>query len=341
MKKSFKSGLVVFIIITAACLAMVIWGLTSRVKTSIRIKDAIFSSNSGIEIIDSSKNDSKKISKGKDYIAKVSLIGTIEEANATYNQQWLLKTINTLAEDEHNKAILLFINSPGGSVYYCDEIYFALQNYKAEGKKIYVYMGPMAASAAYYISCTANKIYANRNTLTGCIGVIMGQSIDLTGLFENLGIKSETIHSGKNKNMGNYNEPLTDEQREILQSISDEAYEQFTSIVATQRHLSLAKVKSLSDGRLYTANQALQNNLIDNIDTLDNCIEDLKEKELKNSELSVINFEYQRKQSFMNLMMGGVEKITNSQAAAKLGLPVKVMEQINNPIQYPAYIYQN
>ena len=84
--------------------------------------------------------------------------------------------------------IAVFIDSPGGTVYEADEAYLALQDYKTTGKPVYVYQGKLAASGGYYISCAAKKIYANRNSLTGSIGVISGSSYDLTGLFEKLGI---------------------------------------------------------------------------------------------------------------------------------------------------------
>ena len=93
----------------------------------------------------------------------------------------------------------------------------------------------------------------------------MGSSIDLTGLMDKLGIKSTTIHAGKNKNMFSYDEPVTAEQAAIMQSIADESYEQFTQIVAESRGMDLAEVQKLADGRVYTARQAVSNGLIDSI----------------------------------------------------------------------------
>ena len=142
--------------------------------------------------------------KSHGYIAALYLEGVIEESNMSYNQEWLLSTIQDLKDDDANKGIALFVDSPGGAVYEADETYLALQDYRTTGRPIYVYQGSLAASGGYYISCAGNKIYANRNTLTGSIGIIMGTSLDLTDLMKTLGIKSETITSGKNKNMFNY-----------------------------------------------------------------------------------------------------------------------------------------
>ena len=161
-----------------------------------------------------------------------------------------MNTIRNLKNNSNNAALAIFINSPGGAVYQADEVYLALNDYKTTGRPIYVYQGPMAASGGYYISCAGDKIYANRNTLTGCIGVIMGSSYDLTGLFDKIGIKSETIHSGKNKNMFNYNEPVTDEQRAIMQAMCDECYDQFVSIVAKNRGIQYNTCCKISDDRL-------------------------------------------------------------------------------------------
>lgn len=99
------------------------------------------------------------------YIAKIHINGVIQEANRTYSQKWLVETIKKLKEDKNNKAIALYIDSPGGALYETDEVYLLLQDYKTAGKKIYAYQNKMAASGAYYISCAADKIYANRNAL--------------------------------------------------------------------------------------------------------------------------------------------------------------------------------
>ena len=201
-----------------------------------------------------------------DYVAVLHIVGTIEKAGQTYNQEWMLSTIDFLKNDKKNRGILLYIDSPGGTVYESDETYLALVDYKNEtGKPVYAYFGSLAASGGYYIASAADQIFANRNTLTGSIGVIAGQSIDATELMEKIGIKSRTFTAGRNKNMMNYNSPLTEEQAQIMQSVADDAYEQFTSIVATARHMNIDDVKKIADGRIYTANQALKNGLIDEI----------------------------------------------------------------------------
>ena len=134
----------------------------------------------------------------------------------------------------------------------------------------------MAASGGYYISAPCDKIIANRNCWTGSIGVTLGTMYDISELLDNLGIKTNTITSGANKAMGSNVEPMTSEQRAIFQSMVDEAYEQFVGIVAEGRDMKISKVKKLADGRIYTAKQALDNGLIDQIGTFEEAAADMK-----------------------------------------------------------------
>lgn len=330
--KKFKSGLVVFIILIVVALA----ATAMYYFNPLNIK--AFTAKDSVSFAGGTEKTVQK-SKSKKYIATVYVEGTISQANNSYNQQWLLSTIQKLKDDDNNVGLALFINSPGGGVYEADEVYFALQSYKTTGKKVYAYMGQLAASGGYYIACAAEQIFANRNTLTGSIGVIAGQTFDMTELFDNLGIKSETIHAGKNKNMGNYNEPFTDEQRDIMQSIADECYVQFVGIVANSRGMSMEDVEELADGRIYTAKQALNNGLIDRIDSYENMLFIFKEA-TNGEDTAVKEFKYEKKQSFLESMLSSVTKIGNSQAAAKLGLPNAVIEDMNKTNSYPAYLYK-
>lgn len=339
MKKTTKSGLIVLIIFLIAVGAYTFYtikGMNSDSKTSV-------SSSASNKYRVAEDSDSYNAAEAKAYkrefIAALYIEGTISEANQTYNQKWLMNTINSLKKNDKNAALAIFINSPGGAVYQADEVYLALQDYKTTGRPIYVYQGPMAASGGYYISCAGNKIYANRNTLTGCIGVIMGSSFDLTGLFERLGIKSETIHSGKNKNMLNYNEPITDEQREIMQKMCDECYDQFVSIVAKNRGIQYNTCCKLSDGRLYSAKQALEKRLVDAIDSWDNMLRDLAENELKKPGIKVETFKYQKKQGMYDLLTGKALELETAKAAAQMGVPADVIKSMNSTDRFvPMYL---
>lgn len=216
---------------------------------------------------------------GHDYIGTLYIEGEIDEyGTGTYNHEYLLNAIDAMIEDESNKGMILYINTPGGSVYASDELYLKIREYQEETKRpVYSAMQSQATSGGYYISAPCDKILANRNCWTGSIGVTMGSMLDISQLLENLGIKVDTITAGSNKAMGSGMEPMTEEQREIFQSLVDEAYEQFVQLVAEGRGMRLEAVKKLADGRIYTAKQAVENGLIDGIATYDEAIADMQE----------------------------------------------------------------
>lgn len=326
-----KKGLIIFLVI----LALVI-GLVTTVSI-ISVNNSNAAESMAVEISPTGKT--KKISSPRsDYVAVLYIEGTITTANATYNQEWILNTIEHLKNDNKNKGIMLFMNSGGGAVYQADEVYLALQDYKTTGKKLHAYMGPMAASGAYYIPCAADHITANRNTLTGSIGVLAGTSIDLTEFMADHGIKMTTVHAGKNKNMMNYNEPFTAEQQAIMQSVADECYEQFTNIVSVNRNIPLDELLPLCDGRVFTAKQALENGLIDEINNWGTTLERFKCDTLGNPNLKVVNYRYERKKSFYENMLSGSSKLAGKQTVLD-GIPVEMWEELNQ-IKGPAYLYR-
>ena len=337
MTKTTRSGLIVLIIFLIAVGAYTFYSI----KGINQDTTSIGSSSGTYRVAEDSDSYNAAEAKAykKEFIAALYIEGVISETNQSYNQKWLKNTISSLKKNDKNVALAIFINSPGGAVYQADEIYLALNDYKTTGRPVYVYQGPLAASGGYYISCAGTRIYANRNTLTGCIGVIMGNSFDLTGLFDKMGIKSETIHSGKNKNMMNYNEPLTDEQRAIMQSMCDECYDQFVSIVAKNRGIQYNTCCKLSDGRLYSAKQALEHRLIDAIDSWDNMLRDLAENELKKPGIKVETFKYQKKQSLYEMLTGKALEIQTAKAAAQLGVPADVIKAMNTEDRFtPMYL---
>ena len=283
----------------------------------------------------SSENAKGSVLPKGEYIAKIFITGVIQEENKTYSQKWLLNTLSALEKDDNNKGIILFIDSPGGSVYESDEAYLALLQYQKSNKPVWAYMGSLAASGGYYISCGAQYICANRNTLTGSIGVIAGESVDLTELMANLGIKSKTFTAGRNKNMLNYNSPLTEEHEQIMQSIADECYEQFTSIVALNRKIPIRDVKELADGRIYTAKQALNLKLIDKICNFDEAVTEMKSK-LNMENINVIDYQYSPKLSWYDFLSNAFANINPLVQTTES----KVLDLISSNIKYPAYIYR-
>ena len=271
-----------------------------------------------------------------DSIAVVNVVGTIEESGDTYNQQWFLNTLDDLMTDPSNQGILLYIDSPGGTVYESDEAYLKLMEYKAyTGRPIYAAIAHYGASGAYYIAAAADEIYANRNSLTGSIGVIMGSSVDMTQLMEKLGIKMTTFHAGANKNMLSIDEPLTAEQAAIMQSILDECYDQFVDIIADGRDMSVEAIRALADGRIYTAQQAADNGLIDGVMTY----EDTLYKLLDDTSVpygNVYFYSYERSKSLIDDFLSLKTTLTDSQAASQL----EDLSKALTPLNGPAYYYQ-
>lgn len=248
--------------------------------------------NKLISVIGAAPSNEVTTGFGHDYIGTLYIEGSIDEyGTGTYNHQYILNAIDAMIYDDDNKGLILYINTPGGSVYASDEVYLKIKEYQElTGRPVYSSMQSQATSGGYYISAPCDKIIANRNCWTGSIGVTMGSFIDLSELLDNLGVKTETITSGDNKAMGSSTEPMTDEQRAIFQSLIDEAYEQFVGIVADGRNMTEAEVKELADGRIYTTKQALDCGLIDQIGTYSEAASDMMQT-YGLSDCSVENFQ--------------------------------------------------
>ena len=171
----------------------------------------------------------------------------------------------------HLGAVVLRINSPGGSVVASQEILDSIKRFREDTNvPVVVSMGELAASGGYYIALGGDRIIANAGTLTGSIGVI-SQFLYIEGLYEKLGIETEIVKSGEYKDIGN--QLLTDDERAIIQVLSDNVYEQFVREVAEARGMSLDDVRKLATGEVYSGEQALALGLIDELGTLNDAID--------------------------------------------------------------------
>lgn len=216
--------------------------------------------------------------------AIIDIAGTIQASpdspidSSGYNHANLMDCVDSLMEDESNYGILLKVNSGGGTVYHSDEFYLKLMEYKeVTGRPIHAYFEQTAASGAYYISCAADYISANRNCWTGSIGVIISYT-NMQGLYEKLGLEEIVISTGANKAMGSAAGTLTDEQYAIYQSLVDESYDVFVDIVARGRNMDIEKVRQIADGRIYSAQQAFENGLIDKVEGWEEALLAMEEK---------------------------------------------------------------
>jgi|CXWL01.1.fsa_nt_gi protease-4 len=205
----------------------------------------------------------------KETVGWISIRGPIMSSNSgkpweSGSEQWA-RRIEQLADTKGVKAIVLDINSPGGSVGAVQEIYTRILRVKKEKNIPFIALfGDVAASGGYYIAAACDKIVAHPGTLTGSIGVIFAVS-NLEGLFSKIGYKTDPIKSGKHKDIGSPARPMTPEERQILQSLIDDAYGQFVQAVADGRKMTVDQVKPLADGRIYSGRQALELKLVDQL----------------------------------------------------------------------------
>lgn len=182
--------------------------------------------------------------------------------------------ILNLAEDDDIDALVLRVNSGGGSAFASEQIWEALEQFKATGKPFYVSMGDVAASGGYYISCGADKIYCQPVTITGSIG-IFGLIPSVKGLLnEHLGVTTALIATNPGANMGII-DPLTVAQRAAMQRMIDRGYATFTSRCAEGRHMPVDSILSIAEGRVWDGATAQKLGLVDELGTLDDCIKDL------------------------------------------------------------------
>jgi len=161
------------------------------------------------------------------------------------------------------KAVVLRVNSPGGSVVASDEIYHALQDFE---KPIVIWMGDMAASGGYYISCGGDYVFAHPGTLTGSIGVI-SQFINAEELMDEIGVNVVVVTSGPHKDIGSPFREMTEEEQSLWEGITGEIYEGFVELVAQARDLPVKEVRELADGSVYTGQQAQELGLVDAVGT--------------------------------------------------------------------------
>jgi protease-4 len=199
--------------------------------------------------------------------------------------------------------MVLRVDSPGGSAAASQEIASEIRRFKEDtGKPVVVSIGDIAASGGYYISVYADRIVANPGTLTGSIGVI-SHFIYIEGLLGKLGLEMETIKAGEHKDMGI--RPLTDGERQIIQDITYDLYEQFVVAVAHGRSLPVVDVETLATGQPYTGAQALELGLVDELGCLDRAIElaaglaDVTAPEVE---------EYGPTPSFLERLLGGLPR---------------------------------
>ena len=229
--------------------------------------DLIFASANEVASIKQKKN------KAKDEIAIVYAEGGIDlDPTTGIHSDELVEELTKIQKDENIKAVVLRVNSPGGSAYGSEQIWAAIEEIKAAGKPVVVSMGDLAASGGYYISCNADRIFANPTTLTGSIG-IYGMIPNFGGLVTGkLGVTFDGVQTNRYGNFGAFNRAMTPDERNQMQRYIERGYELFTSRCAEGRGMSLEAIKKIAEGRVWDGQTALKIGLVDELGDLDAAI---------------------------------------------------------------------
>ena len=188
-------------------------------------------------------------------------IARVEVAGIIVEDSWRDDVLVEIAEDKNIKALVVRINSPGGTVVGGETLYQSLRQV-AEKKPVVAVMGELATSGGYMAALGSDYIFANQGSLTGSIGVIL-QTTEVTGLLEKIGVKAESIKSSPLKAAPNPLEPMTEEVRAATATVVMDMYDMFVEMVAERREMDKPEAQALADGRVFTGRQALQNKLID------------------------------------------------------------------------------
>ncbi|MCF8011283.1 MAG: signal peptide peptidase SppA [Clostridiales bacterium] len=240
------------------------------------------------------------------------------------------------ADNTNLKAVVLRLNSPGGTVAGTQAIAMEVKRLRNSGKKVVASMGDVAASGAYWIAACCDKIVANPSALTGSIGVIM-QLDNLEGLYDKLGIEQHTFKEGKYKDMGSPTRKMTQEEKEIFQEMLNEHYQQFIDAVAEGRHMDRENVKKLATGRVFTGTQAVSNGLVDNTGNFYDAIDLAAELAGIKGEPSITRLEPEKKwwnmiqgKSPASLNTSGLKYLLKHSSLALMDLPANWSSEVED-----------
>lgn len=200
-----------------------------------------------------------------DRVGIVTVEGFIGDSTDAVDQ------LHQFTKDDHIKAVVLRINSPGGGVASSQEIYEAIVQLKKK-KKVVASMGSVAASGGYMIACATDRIVANPGTITGSISAIM-HFANAEELFKKIGLKTSVIKSGKYKDIGSPTRPMTKEEKILMQELVDDIYDQFLDTVSQNRKIAKEDVRKIADGRVFSGRQAKKIGLVDDIGDLNYAVE--------------------------------------------------------------------
>ncbi|MCC8154554.1 MAG: signal peptide peptidase SppA [Tannerellaceae bacterium] len=268
----------------------------------------------------------------KEKIAVLYAEGEIRpEDGSVYSSEQVIseKLVNELVKLKNNddvKAVVLRVNSPGGSAYISDQIWHEVKQLK-EIKPVVVSMGNVAASGGYYISCAANKIIAEPNTLTGSIG-IFGLFPNASGLFNKIGVTTDVVKTNRFGDLGDISRPMREDEKALIQRYVEKGYETFLSRCAEGRGMTIQQIDRIAQGRVWTGEQALQNGLIDELGDIQTAIRSAAELAAVDT-YSVMEVDT-TKDFFKEIFDKGFAGIKNRMVKDILGKDFELFESLQN-----------
>jgi protease-4 len=230
--------------------------------------------------------------------------GFLGSAEATSGN--LVSQLEQARNDDAVSAVVLRLNTPGGSVVASDEIAREIAKVRRAGKAVVAAMGEVAASGGYFLAAGANSIVANPSTITGSIGVIM-VLLNLEGAAGKLGVEPIVVKAGRLKDIGSPFRDMTPSERRLFQRLLDEAHVRFMNVVSRGRQMPMRRVRGIADGRILSGEQAREAGLVDRLGTFDDAVAEAKRLERLN-EARVV--EYEPPFSFTDFFTG-VTRIRN------------------------------
>jgi protease-4 len=198
-------------------------------------------------------------------------VALVEMEGVVLSEKRMMSQLEDYRRAESVGAIVVRIDSRGAAVVAAHEIYVQIRTISEEGKPVVASLGNIAASGGYYVACGADKIVASPGTITGSIGAVM-EFPNAEDLFKKIGLRFETIKSGKYKDIGSATRTMTEDERELLVQVVDDSWEQFISIVSEERELPMEEVLKVADGRIISGKRAMELGLIDELGTLNDAI---------------------------------------------------------------------
>ena len=293
-----------------------------------------------ISVADMKKVPATVKSSSSNSIAVYYAFGEIDNANSTamsegINSEKVIIDLRKLREDKNIKAVVLRVNSPGGSAYGSEQIWREVALLK-EAKPVVVSMGDYAASGGYYISCTADWIVAEPTTLTGSIG-IFGMIPDVSGLVKGkLGITMDGVKTNKLADLGRIDRPFNEDERALIQHMVNSGYELFTKRCSEGRQIPIDELKKIAGGRVWTGEMAKELKLVDQLGNLDDAIE-VAAKRANLDGYRTIAYPKAKDKFTMLLEMGKPERYIQSQLQETMGDYYAIFQWMKN-VQYMDHV---